>query len=110
MNNLQLMDEVKDFKKGETSDDEVEDKVKNAVKSKIFKLHEDQQEVVAEAIEAAKEASGSDVDSVALEYICLDFLGKPFKKKKKAEKKKKEVVEEEVDDDEWEEDDEEIDF
>lgn len=118
MNLLQLTDEVKDFKKGETSDDEVAEKVKNAVKTKIFKLHAEQQEVVEEAIEVAKEASGSEFDSVALEYICLDYLGKPFKKKKvekKVEKKKaKDVekeVEEESDNGDWEEDEEEdIDF
>ena len=110
MNNLQLMDEVKDFKKGDTPDDKVGEKVKSAVKTKIFKLHKDQQETVEEAIEVAKEACGTEFDSVALEYICLDFLGSPSKKKKaiitKTKAKPKKKAKEVEDDDEWEEDDE----
>jgi hypothetical protein len=39
-----------------------------------FKLHEDQKETVKEAIAKAKHESGTMVDSVALEFICLDFL------------------------------------
>lgn len=116
MNNLQLMDEVKEFKQGETSDEDVAEKVKNAIKTKIFKLHQEQQEVVEEAIDAAKEACGTEFDSVALEYICLDFLGSPSKKKAKAilnpkpkKKAKKKAKVEEVDDD-WDVDDEDEDF
>lgn len=40
-----------------------------------FKLHQDQKETVREALDKAKHESGTDVDSVALENICLNFLG-----------------------------------
>lgn len=40
-----------------------------------FKVHEDQKATVKEAIAKAKHETGTDVDTVALEHICLDFLG-----------------------------------
>lgn len=40
-----------------------------------FKLHKDQKETVLEAIDKAKLESKTEVATVALEYICLDFLG-----------------------------------
>lgn len=43
--------------------------------SKTFKLHDGQIEVVLAALEKAKNVSGTEVDSVALEYVCNDFLG-----------------------------------
>lgn len=43
--------------------------------AKTFKLHDGQIEVVLAALEKAKSTSGTEVDSVALEYICNDFLG-----------------------------------
>lgn len=119
MNNLQLMDEVKEFKKNDSmGGDDAGEKVKSAIKTKIFKLHKDQQEVVEEAIEAAKEACGSEYDSVALEYICLDFLGSPSKKKQaaitktkaKPKKAKKAKKVEEVDDEDWDIDEEDEEF
>lgn len=42
---------------------------------KMFKFHDDQLEIVNAAIERAKKQSGTESDSVALEYICLDFQG-----------------------------------
>jgi len=39
------------------------------------KLHEDQKETVLDAIGAAKEVAGTDYDAVALEYVCMDYLG-----------------------------------
>lgn len=43
--------------------------------TKTFKLHEDQKETVEAALAKCKHESGTDVDSVALEHICLDYLG-----------------------------------
>lgn len=51
------------------------------VVTKTFKLHEDQKETVEAALSKAKEDSGTDVDTVALEFICLDFLGSKKKAK-----------------------------
>ena len=45
------------------------------VVNRSFKLHTDQRETVEAAIAKARELSGTSVDTVALEYICLEFLG-----------------------------------
>jgi len=50
------------------------------VKTKTFKLHPDQLETVDGALEKAKKDGNTDVASVALEYICLEYLGKGTKK------------------------------
>jgi hypothetical protein len=42
---------------------------------KTFKFHDDQVATVGAAIEKAKAKSGTSVDSIALEYICLDYMG-----------------------------------
>ena len=45
------------------------------VVNRSFKLHTDQRETIEAAIAKARELSGTSVDTVALEYICLEFLG-----------------------------------
>jgi hypothetical protein len=45
------------------------------VTTMIFKAHEDQKVTIEAAIEKAKSASNTEVATVALEYICLDFMG-----------------------------------
>lgn len=42
--------------------------------TKTFKMHDDQKETIEAAIEKAKEKSSTTVDTVALEYICMEFL------------------------------------
>ena len=42
---------------------------------KTFKFHEDQVKTVDAAIEKAKKSSNTPHDSVALEYICQDYMG-----------------------------------
>lgn len=112
MNTLQLIEEIKESKKGDA--DVEEDKAPNDIKSKVFKLHADQREVIEEAIEAAKLKAGTEFDAVALEQICMEYLGTPSKKNeatapKKVEKEK--VTEEDLDDvmDDYEEVEEDID-
>jgi hypothetical protein len=46
----------------------------NSVTTKTFKLHEDQRETVVTALSVARDAAETEYDSVALEYICLDYL------------------------------------
>jgi hypothetical protein len=49
-----------------------------------FKVHEDQKEIILAAIDKAKEDSTTDVATVALEYICGEFLSgnsKPLKQR-----------------------------
>jgi hypothetical protein len=43
-----------------------------------FKLHEDQKDTVRAALEKAKEVGGTQVDTVALEMMALEFLNKPM--------------------------------
>lgn len=50
-----------------------------------FKFKGDQIQTISEAIQKAKEQSGTEVDSAALEYVCLDFLGKPLPESGQAE-------------------------
>lgn len=40
-----------------------------------FKLHDEQKETIAAAIAKAKQSSGTEHDSVAIEHIALDYLG-----------------------------------
>lgn len=42
--------------------------------TKTFKLNPDQKETIEAAIEKAKEKSNTTVDTVALEYVCLEYL------------------------------------
>lgn len=54
----------------------------NIISTKTFKLHADQKETVEAAIEKAKKEGNTDTDTVALEYICLQYLNaKPVKGK-----------------------------
>ena len=51
------------------------------VTTMTFKVHADQKEVIRTALDKAKSVSGTEVDTVALEYIASDFLSgtqKPF--------------------------------
>lgn len=79
MNTLQLIEEIKESKKDASEVDA--DKAPNDIKSKVFKLHADQREVIEEAIEAAKIKANTEFDAVALEQICLEYLGTPSKAK-----------------------------
>lgn len=45
------------------------------ITSMTFKLHEDQKATVREALDKCKHETGTEFDNVALEAICLDFLG-----------------------------------
>jgi len=67
-----LKGKVKAYKKAQKGESEGDTK---EVTTKTFKLHKDQEEIVEAALEKAMNMSGTDVRSVALEYICLDFMG-----------------------------------
>lgn len=45
------------------------------VSTMTFKVHEDQKATIREALDKCKHESGTETDTVALEYICLDYLG-----------------------------------
>ena len=44
-----------------------------------FKLHEDQRQMMEAALEKAKADIGTTYDTVALEHICIDYMGAPTK-------------------------------
>ena len=73
VNTLTLHDMVK--KEGEKGSDEGGSTGETEkVTTKTFKVHAGQKEVIEAAIKKAKEASNTDVDTMALEYICQDYL------------------------------------
>ena len=45
------------------------------VTTMTFKVHNDQKVTVEAALKKAKDVSGTDIGTVALEFICLDYLG-----------------------------------
>lgn len=71
---LQLIETVKAHKSA-GAPKAVEDQAAKTVTTMTFKVHEDQKETVKSAIEKAKGDSGTTVDTAALEFICLDYLG-----------------------------------
>lgn len=71
---LQLIETVKASKQKDNPK-ALEDQASKTVTTITFKVHEDQKETVKAAIAKAKDDSGTTVDTAALEFICLDFLG-----------------------------------
>ncbi len=57
---------------------------KSDITTITFKLHATQKETIKEALAKCKHESGTDVDTQALENICLDFLGGTAKPKAKS--------------------------
>lgn len=71
---LQLIETVKNSqKKNEIEGGGAEQQAKT-VTTKTFKVHDDQKATIEAAIEKAKGVSQTSADTVALEYICLDYL------------------------------------
>ncbi len=79
---LQLQAYIKDATKGESAGDSPETEVDpSKTTTMTFKLHADQKATVREALDKAKHETGSEFDAVALEAICIDFLGSTSKLK-----------------------------
>lgn len=77
---IQLIAYIKEqAKKGETTGSTADETEAKKVSSLTFKLHEDQREVVNEALEKAKTESNSEYPAVALEAICMGYLAGPLK-------------------------------
>ena len=62
------------FKEGPDSTFDEKETMNNTA-YKTFKLHPDQKELVDSAIEHVKKHTGTDVDTVALEYVCTQYMG-----------------------------------
>jgi hypothetical protein len=93
MSTVALTDHVKNaLAKGKGNDPDAASD--NPVSTKTFKLHDDQKKVVMDAISDAKQKAGTEVDSVALELVCQDYLGasKPINPVSVAKKHFKDVA------------------
>lgn len=79
---MQLQELVRSAKatdvSGSTDDTDAGETV-SKVSGMTFKVHEDQKEVIADAIAKAKGETGTEFNNVALESICLDYLAGPSK-------------------------------
>lgn len=73
---LQLIEHIKESTKGENAANspEKESSASNTT-TMTFKLHTDQKATVREALDKAKNETGTEFDAVALEHMALDFLG-----------------------------------
>ena len=69
---LQLIETVK---KAQLPEDMTEaDGAAKTVTTKTFKVHDDQRATIEAALSKCREIAQTEVDTVALEYICLDYL------------------------------------
>ncbi len=89
MNALQLQDYVKQLvekkaKKG--AKDSGGDPTITSVSTMSFKVHEDQREIIREAVDKMKEAASIEGDAVALENIALEYVEASTGKSKKVTK------------------------
>lgn len=73
-NTLTLIDTVKAHLAKDAPKSEQEQAAKT-VTTKTFKVHEDQKATIEAAIAKARDAGKTSVDTVALELICMDYLG-----------------------------------
>lgn len=62
---------------GAAADGAVPENKASVVTTKTFKVHQDQKEVIQQALNIAKNKLGTDVDTVALEHICIGYIGAP---------------------------------
>lgn len=73
---LQLQDHIKAATAAPSSDGKTTDDADaKKVTTMTFKVHTDQKEIVREALDKAKHDIGTEFDTVALESICINFLG-----------------------------------
>jgi hypothetical protein len=71
---LQLIELVKSEKDQGTAETAETDSEPKTVTTMTFKVHDDQKATVKAAIEKAQKEAGTDVATVALEFICIDYL------------------------------------
>lgn len=74
---IQLQEHIKAQSAGDSAVGEGDEAATEAVKTTTitFKVHTDQKETIKEALVKCKHETGTDSDAVAIEHICLDFLG-----------------------------------
>jgi hypothetical protein len=81
MNQLEIQEYVKSLKLSTIEGKTTKEPKATKVSSMVFKVHPDQKETIEEALAKKKEETGTDVNTVALEQIALNYLegglGKP---------------------------------
>jgi len=73
-NTITLIDTVKNAL-AKDAPKAIEDQMSKAVTTMTFKVHEDQKATIEGALSKAKEITGTQVSTAALEFICIDYLG-----------------------------------
>jgi hypothetical protein len=74
-NAVTLVNTVKEAVKKGNAPAQLEDQTTSVVTTMTFKVHTDQKATIEAAIDKAKGIAQTDVSTVALEYICLDYMG-----------------------------------
>lgn len=72
---LQLIEHIKQATKGEDENESTEEEAVKTTTTMTFKVHEDQKATITAALEKAKHAINTDVSTVALEAMAMDYLG-----------------------------------
>lgn len=94
---LQLIDYIKKQQAKDDTSGAGDDGESKKISSLVFKVHDDQKELIQQAVEKAKAAAPTEYPAVALEAICMDYLSGPTKVKDETEaepdKKEKATVE-----------------
>jgi len=73
---LQLYDVVKAFKAQTLETSGIKpDEIENTTTTISFKVHVDQKETIKQAVEKARKEANTEFDAVALEAICINYLG-----------------------------------
>ena len=94
---IQLIEFIKAYDADSNSGDESGDEdsgTKSSTTNMSFKVHSDQRETIQAALDKAMKAGSTDVATVALEYVCMNYLeGSVGKVKKAAPPSLKDVVE-----------------
>lgn len=76
---LQLIDTIDKHKKSQAGTLAISDQTSTTVTTKTFKVHEDQKDIIEAALDKAKTEGATSVDTVALTYICQEYVAGPAK-------------------------------
>lgn len=78
---IQLIEYIKKQQASGDKDDGAAAEDAKKVSSMTFKVHDDQKELINQALEKAKKEAGTEFPAVALEAVCMDYLAGPSKAK-----------------------------
>lgn len=76
---LQLIETIAKHKQAQAGQAQIGSETSTTVTTKTFKVHEDQKDIIEAALDKAKEEGSTSVDTVALTYICQEYVAGPAK-------------------------------